>query len=106
MHGLRRLNASQLHSKCLCEHLVTNFRLPLMLGINCSFKYVKVVENKIKLQFIGLPFYLEHRQSASILATSSAYREIGCPVLHLCPMGRVQSILKELLKPENIETKR
>ena len=63
-------------------------------------------QDKIKLQFVGLPFYLKHRQSASISATSSACREIGCPVLHLCPMGRVQSILTELLKPENIETKR
>lgn len=75
-----------------------------MLRINCSLKYVKVVENdekdKIKqLHFIGLPFYLEHRQSASILATSSACREIGCPVPHLCPMRRIQSRLTELLKP-------
>ena len=75
----------------------------LMLSINCSLKYVKVGENnekdKITLQFIGLPFYLEHRQSASTLATSSACREIGCPVQHLCPMGRRQSLLTELLKP-------
>ena len=81
-----------------------------MLSMICSLEYAKVVEKnekgKIKLQFIGLPFYLAHRQSASILTTSSACREIGCPVPHLCPMGRVYLILTELLKSENIETKR
>jgi len=61
---------------------------------------------KMKKIRIGLPFYLEHRQSASILTTSSACREIGCPAPHLCPVGRVHAILTELLKPENVETKR
>lgn len=61
-------------------------------------------KDRIKLQFIGLPFYLAHRQSASILTTSSACREIGCPVPHLCPVGRVHPILTVMLKPENIET--